>query len=69
MSDVAQLTKKCNNIIQKYRSKTGISWNCRDKNGFPLNWNVRTENIIYKCTSLTKNNVVKVYLGASDGKF
>ena len=32
-----------------------------DKNGCPLNGNCRTENVIYKCTSLTKNNVKKVH--------
>ena len=31
--------------------------------------NTRAEKIIYKCTSLTKNNIKKVYLGISEGRF
>ena len=38
-------------------------------NRCPLNGNYRTENVIYKCTSLTKNNVKKVYLGVTEGEF
>ena len=69
MSNVQQLIKKHNNFIQNQKNKATLSCNCRDKNGRPLNRNCRTENVIYKCTSLTKNNVKKVYLGASEGEF
>ena len=27
------------------------------------------ENVIYKCTSLTKSNIKKVYVGVSKGEF
>ena len=57
MSNVQQLIKKHNNFIQNKKNKTTLSCNCRDKNGCPLNGNCRTENVVYKCTSLTKNNV------------
>ena len=67
-SNVQQLIKKHSNFIQNKKNKTTLSCNRRDKNGCPLNGNRRTENVIYKCTSLTKNNVKKVYLGVSEGK-
>ena len=66
MSNVQQLIKKYNNFIQNKKNKTALSCNCRNKNeclNGRLNGNCRLENIIYKCTSLTKNNVKKVYLG------
>ena len=70
MSNVQQqLIKKHNNFIQNKKNKTTLSCNCRDKNGCPLNGNCRRENVIYKCTSLTKNKVKKVYLGVSEGEF
>ena len=69
MSNVQQLIKKHSNFIQNKKNKTTLSCNCRDKNGCPLNGNCRTENVIYKYTSLTKNNVKKVYLGVSEGEF
>ena len=69
MNNVQQLIKKNNNFIQNKKNKTTLSYNCRDKNGCPLNVNCRTENVIYKCTSLTKNNVKKVYLGVTEGEF
>ena len=69
MSNVQQLIKKDNNFIQNKKSKTTLSCNCRDKNGCPLNGNCRTENVIYESTSLTKNNIKKVYLGVSEEKF
>ena len=69
MSNVQQLIKKHNNFIQNKKNKTTRSCNGRDKNGCPLNGNSRTENVIYKCTSLTKNNVKNVFLGVSEGKF
>ena len=59
MSNVQQLIKKHNNFIQNKKNKTTLSCNCCDKNGCPLNGNWRTENVIYKCTSQTKNNVKK----------
>ena len=68
MNNVQQLIKKHSNFIQNKKNKTTLSCNRRDKNGCPLNGNRRTENVIYKCTSLTKNNVKKVYLGVSEGK-
>ena len=68
MSNVQQLIKKHNNFIQNKKNKATLSCNCRDKNACPLNWNCRTENFIYKCTSLSKNNVKKVYLGISEGE-
>ena len=37
--------------------------------GCPLNGNYITENVIYKCTSLTQNNVKKVYFGVTEGEF
>ena len=67
MSNVQQLIKKHNNFIQNKKKKTTLSCNCCDKNGYPLNGNCRAENVIYKCTSLTKNNVKKVYLGVTEG--
>ena len=69
MSNEQQLIKKHNNFIQNKKNKTTFSCNCRDKNGCPLNGNCRTENVVYKCTSLTKNNVKKVYLGVTEGEF
>ena len=69
MSNVQQLIKKDNNFIQNKKSKTTLSCNCGDKNGCPLNGNCRTENVIYESTSLTKNNIKKVYLGVSEEKF
>ena len=63
------IVKKHNNSIQNKKKKRTLSCNCRDKNGCPLNGNCRTENVIYKCTSLTKNNVRKVYLGVTEGEF
>ena len=59
MSNVQELIKKHNNFIQNKKNKKTLSCNCRDKNGCPLNANCRTENVIYKFTSLTKNNVKK----------
>ena len=56
MSNVQQLIKKHNNFIQNKKNKTGLSCNCGDKNRCPLNGNCRTEKVIYKCTSLRKNN-------------
>ena len=55
------------NIATHPKQET-LSCNCRNKNGCPLNGNCRTENVIYKCTSLTKSNVKKVYLGVSEGE-
>ena len=69
MSNVQQLIKKHSNFIQNKKNKTTLSCNCRDKNGCPLNGNCKTENVIYKCTSLTKNNVENVYLVVSEGEF
>ena len=40
-----------------------LSCSCRDKMKCPLNGKCRTENIIYKCTSLPESNLEKVYLG------
>ena len=69
MSNVQQSIKKHNNFIQNKKNKTTLSCDCRDINGCPLNGNCRTENFIYKCTSLTKNNVKKVYFGVTEGEF
>ena len=69
MSNVHQLIKKHNNFIQNEKNKTTLSPNYHDNNGCPSNGNCRTENVISKCTSLTKNNIKKVYLGFSEGKF
>ena len=69
MSNVQQLIKKRNNFIQNRKNKATFSCNCRDKKGCPLKGNYRTENFTYKYTSLTKNNVKKVYLDVSEGKF
>ena len=69
MSNVQQLIKKLNNFIQSKKNKTTLSCNCRDENGCPLNGNCRTENVVHKCTSLTKSNVKKVYLDVSEGEF
>ena len=69
MSNRLQLIKKHNNSIQNKKNKTTLSCKFRDQNGFPLNRNCRTENVIYKCTSLTKNNVKKVYLGFTEEEF
>ena len=69
MSNVQQLIKKHNNFIQNKENKTTLSCNSRDKNEGPLNGNCRAENVIYKCLSLTKDNVKKVYLGVSEGEF
>ena len=69
MSNVQQLIKKHNNFIQNKKNKTTRSCNWRHKNGCPLNWNCRTENVIYKYTSLMKSNVKKVYYGVSEGEF
>ena len=68
MSNVQQLIKK-HNFIQNKKNKTALSCNCGDKNGCPLNRNFRTENVIYKCTSLATNNFKKVYLGVTEWKF
>ena len=64
MSNVQQLIKKHNNVIQ---NKKNCNCNCCDKNGCPLNGNYRTENVIYKCTSLIKIIVKKVYVGVAEG--
>ena len=67
MSDVQQLIMKyitTSSKPKKKKNKTTLSCSYRDKNGCPLNGNCRMENVIYKCTSLTKNNVKKVYLGS-----
>ena len=69
MSNLQQLVKKHNNFIQNNKNKTTISCNCRDKIGCPLNGKCRTENVVYKCTSLTKNNVKKVYFGVTELEF
>ena len=66
MSNRPQLIKKRNSSIQKKKNKTTLSCKFRDRNVFPLNENCRTENVFYKCTSLTKNNVKKVYLGVTE---
>ena len=68
MSNVQQLIKKHTDLIKNKKNKTKLSCNCWDKNGCPLNGNCRRENFIYKCTSLMKNNVRKVYLGVSEGE-
>ena len=68
ISNVQQLIKKHSNFLQNKKNKTTLSFNLRDKNGCPLNGNRRTENVIYKGTSLKKNNVKKVYLGVSEEK-
>ena len=68
MSNLQQLIKK-HNFIQNKKSKTTLSYDCQYKNGCPLNGNYKTENIIYKRTSMTKNNVKKVYLGVSEREF
>ena len=63
MSNVQQVIKKHNNFIKNKENKTTLSCNwC------PLNANYRRENVIYKSTSLTKNNVKKVYLSFSEGE-
>ena len=67
MSNVQQLIKKHNNLIQNKKNKATCNCNCCDKNGCPLNGNYRTENVIYKCTSLIKIIVKKVYLGVAEG--
>ena len=64
-----QLMQKHKNFIENNKNKTTLSCNYRDKNGCPLNGNCRTENVNYKCTSLTKNNAKKVYLAVSEGEF
>ena len=72
MSDVQQLIMKyitTSSKPKKKKNKTTLSCSYRDKNGCPLNGTCRMENVIYKCTSLTKNNVKKVYLGSSEGEF
>ena len=69
MSNLQQLIKKHNSVIENMKNETAFRCNCRDKNGCPLNGNCRTESVIYKRTSLTKDNVKKVYLGVSKGKF
>ena len=61
MSNVQQLIKKNNNFIQNKKNKTTLGCNYRDKYGCPLNGNCKTENVTYKCASLMKNNVKKVY--------
>ena len=48
ITNVQQLIKKQNNLIQNKKNKTTLSCNCCDKNGCPLNGNCRTDNIIYK---------------------
>ena len=59
MRNIQQLIKKYNNFIQNNNCKAALSCNYSDKNECPLNGNWRTENVIYKCTSHTKNNVKK----------
>ena len=66
--NIQQHVKKHNNYIkQKNKGNIQLSCNCRDKLKFPLNGKCRTENIIYKCTSLTESNLKKVYLGLAEG--
>ena len=69
MINEQQVIKKHNNFIQNQKNKATLSYNCRDKNECSSNENCRTENVIYKYTSLTKNNVEKVSLGVSEGEF
>ena len=69
MSNVQQLINKHNSFIKNQKNKTTLSCNSRDKNGGPLNGNCRTESVIYKYLSLTKDNVKKVYVGVSEGEF
>ena len=66
MSNLQQLIKKHNSVIENMKNEITFRCNCRDKNGCPLNG---TESVIYKRTSLTKDDVKKVYLGVSEGKF
>ena len=69
MINVQILIKKHNNIIQNKKNKKKLSFKCHDKNVCPLNGNCRTQNIIYRCTSPTKNNVKNVYLSDSEWGF
>ena len=69
MSNVQQLIKKHSNFNQYKKNKTAFSCTCRDKNGCPSNGNCRMEKVICKCTSPTKSNVKKAYLGASEWEF
>ena len=69
MCNIQQFIKKYNNFIQNKRNKITLSCDCRDKNECKLNGNCRTENVIYKYTSLTKSNVKNVYLGVPEREF
>ena len=66
---VEKSIKKHTNFIQNKKNKTTLSCNCPYKNGCPLNGNFRTENVIHKYTSQTKNKVKKVYLRVSEREF
>ena len=68
MKNVQQLIKKHNKFIQNKKNKTKLSCNCRDKNGCPWNSNC-IKNTLFISTSLSKNNVNKVYLGVLEGEF
>ena len=68
--NIEQHVKKHNNYVQqKNKGNIQLSCNCRDKLKCPLNGKCRTENIVYKCTSLTESNLKKVYLGLAEGEF
>ena len=68
--NIEQHVKKHNNYVQqKNNDNIRLSCNCCDKLKCALNRKCRTENIIYKCTSLTESNLKKVYLGLAEGEF
>ena len=68
--NIEQHVKKHNNYAQqKKKGNIQPGCNCRDKFGCPLNGKYRTENIIYKCTSLNESNLKKVYLGLAEEEF
>ena len=58
-----------NNFTQNKKNKATLKCNCCDKSEYSLNGNCRTENVIYKCTSLMKSNIKKVYLVVLESEF
>ena len=64
------MSKKHNNYAQqKKKGNIQPGCNCRDKFRCPLNGKYRTENIIYKCTSLNESNLKKIYLVLAEETF
>lgn len=54
--------------MQNQKNKRSLGCSCRDKNGYPLHENCRTEIVIYMWTLVTKSNFKKVYLIVSEGE-